>query len=117
VSSFTKDPDARLDYAIDWTPFLGTDTIDTAEWLDPTPETDPPLVVEDEGLDGNVHVAFVSGGQVNRAYRVTSRATTTEGRIQDESITITITETSEAPWFTRLPAPPSFAWRRTHWLA
>ena len=93
MNTYVKDPDARLDFAIDWTPFLGTDTIDTVEWLDPTPDTDPPLVVEDEGLDGNTHVAYVSGGKLNRAYRVTSRVTTAEGRIQDETITIVITET------------------------
>ena len=93
MKTFVKDPDARLDYAIDWTPFLGSDTIDTVEWLDPTPETDPPLEIEDAGLDGNTHVAWVTGGQVHRSYRVTSRVTTAEGRVQDESILIVIVET------------------------
>jgi len=93
VKTFVKDPDARLDFAVDWTPFLGTDTLNTVEWLDPTPETDPPLEVEDGGLDDNAHVAWVTGGKLNRAYRLTSRATTGDGRIQDETIIIVVTET------------------------
>lgn len=94
MSTFTKDPDARLDFAVDWGPFLAAgETITTPVWLAPTPVTVPPLVLTDAGLDGNKHVAWITGGLANRAYRVTSRITTSDTRINDQSFTIVITET------------------------
>jgi len=94
MSVFIQDPDARLDYAIDWDPFLATtETIAAQTWLTPTPVTVPPLVAVDDGLVGNTHVVWISGGVANRAYRVTSRIETSEGREDDRSFTIVITET------------------------
>jgi hypothetical protein len=87
----TKDPDARLDYAVDWTDFLtDTDTIQAAEWVD---YDYPDLTIEDEGVEGNMHTCFVSGGTVGRAYRVTSRVTTTEGRINDTTFIVFVRQT------------------------
>jgi hypothetical protein len=34
--AFEKDPDAVLDYAIDWTDRLGSDTISTSTWTVPS---------------------------------------------------------------------------------
>lgn len=88
-----KDPDARLDYAVDWSTFLSShdppDTITGAAWV----QYDEDLTVDDEGLDGDRHVAFVSGGVVNKVYRLTSRITTTAGRIQDQTFALIIRET------------------------
>jgi hypothetical protein len=92
VETRTKDPDARLDYAVDWTAFLdGTnDQIDSAEWVD---YDYPDLTIEDEGVEGNLHTCFVSGGTVGRAYHVTSRVTTTEGRINDTTFIVFVRQT------------------------
>lgn len=82
-----KDPAARLDYAVDWGPLLdGTDgdTIATAAWVD-VPEE---LAVTDEGLssDGRRHVGYAAGGDHGRAYTVTSRITTAQGREDQLSV-------------------------------
>jgi hypothetical protein len=88
-----KDPGARLDYAIDWGPFLdGTDgdTIAEAAW-----EADDGIDVEDEGLDdaGRRHVAFVSGGEHGVAYTLTSKIKTTQGREDDLSLRLYVRST------------------------
>lgn len=91
MDTYTKDPSARLDYGVDWQPFLDTtdgDTIASAVWVSPDG-----ITVEDQSVTTNVHKAFISGGTDGEAYRVTSRITTTEGRIQDSSILILIKET------------------------
>jgi len=89
-----QDPDARLDYAIDWGPFLdGTDgdTISSAAWVDVPDE----LVVVDGGLDltGRKHIAYVSGGEHGSAYQITSRITTDQGREDDLSLRIYVRST------------------------
>lgn len=89
----TKAPDARLDYALDWGPFLdGTDgdTIVTQEWIAP-----PELTVDDEGLDpsGRRHIAFITGGEHGRAYTVTSRITTAQGREDELSLRLYVRST------------------------
>ena len=92
MSNFTKAPESRLDYAVDWTPFIqGTegDAIASADWVDVTEG----LVVEDPQLIGSVHAAFFSGGEPGRAYRATSRITTEQGRVDDRTITIYVRRT------------------------
>ena len=88
-----KDPDARLDYSVDWGPFLASvpgDSIFSAEWVD---AGDSLLTIEDEGVVGNYHACFISGGALGTTYRITSRITTTEGRVQDQSFALLIEET------------------------
>ena len=89
---FVKDPDARMDYAVDWGPFLAStpgDAILTATWVDVPDE----LTVSDEGYDLGLHVAFVSGGQPMHTYRLTSRITTEQGRVQDDTLVLFIQHT------------------------
>ena len=42
--TFTKDPDAVLDYSVDWTRWLDGDILSESQWIVP-----PDLVMEDEG--------------------------------------------------------------------
>ena len=84
-------PNDRLDYGVDWGPFLDLhegDAIATAEWINPH---EGEFVVDEPGLvDGRVHRAFFTGGTIGHAYRITSGITTTEGRTRHESIVILI---------------------------
>ena len=83
-----KDPDARLDYGVDWADFLATtdgDTIIAAEWVN----TPTDLTLEDAALvEGHLHTAFVSGGVAGRVYRLTSRITTDAGRVNDATLAL-----------------------------
>lgn len=91
MKELEKDKDATLDYGVNWIPFLqGTDsdTIVTAEWVNVHAD----LTVDDRGFANDLHLAMISGGQKGRAYRMTSRITTTQGRITDTSFILVITE-------------------------
>jgi hypothetical protein len=83
---FTKDPSALLDYAIDWTDWLETtDTISSAVWTVPTG-----LVLEDQTETEFVASAWLSGGVVGTKYNVACLITTTAGRLDERTFTISI---------------------------
>jgi hypothetical protein len=85
MKSFTKDPDATLDYTIDWSLWLGTDTISTAVWTVPTGITKTA-----ESHTTTLTTIWLSGGTVDAEYQVTCRITTAGGRIDDRTITIDV---------------------------
>lgn len=87
VNKFNKDPDAVLDYAIDWSAWLADDTIASAEAI-----ADEGIVVESDAMVGSQHVIWISGGDVRRSYIITSRITTAAGRIDDRSLKIFVIE-------------------------
>jgi hypothetical protein len=86
----TKDPDAYLDYGLDWSDWLGTDTISVSTWL--VSGGDGSLVVDDEINSSTGTTAWVEGGTVGSTYLLTNRITTVAGRIDDRSIVFTIRE-------------------------
>lgn len=80
---------AVLDYTVDWTDFLQpAETISTHAFIAETGVT-----LGTPALTGATHVVFVSGGVGGRAYRITSRITTNQGRTQEQSFLLRITET------------------------
>jgi hypothetical protein len=83
---FTKDPSALLDYAIDWEDWLeGTDTVASAVWTVPTG-----LALEDQIETDTVSTIWLSGGVLGTKYNVACLMTTTDGRIDERTITISI---------------------------
>lgn len=85
--TFTKDPNAILDYTIDWTRWLAGDQVATSEWLVPTGLTK----VADSKTSSSATV-WLSGGTAGQSYAVTNRITTTGGRTEDRSFTIRVEE-------------------------
>lgn len=84
--SMTKDPDATLDYAVDWAAWLpDADTITVSEWIVPVG-----LTLTDQSLAGTVATAWLSGGVDGTMYRVTNRITTLAGRIDDRTLRLLI---------------------------
>lgn len=81
----TKDPDAKLDYKIDWSPWLEGDTITTSEWNIPTA-----LTASGQSNTGTDATIFLQGGKKGETYTVTNRITTSGGRIDDRSFTLEI---------------------------
>jgi len=85
---FIKDPDAVLDYAVDWTTWLDGDTIVASTWI------------LDEGITEHTNTTFttkntilwVSGGTVNMAYLAVNHITTAAGRENDQTIRLQIRE-------------------------
>jgi len=82
-----KDPDARLDYVIDWSKWLGDDTIVDSEWIVPDG-----LVLDDESFTTSKTVVWLTGGTAKTRYEVTNRITTSDGRIDDRTILIYVIE-------------------------
>lgn len=83
MKSIIRDPDARLDYAVDF----------GAEWLQDGEtitsyevEVDPGLTLESSSeADGRV-TAWISGGEAGRTYLARFRITTNRGRTDDRTL-------------------------------
>lgn len=82
---FAKDPDATLDYAVDWTPFLNGDTISTSTWTVPAG-----LTSVSESNTTEIATVFLAGGVVGASYSVLNRIVTSSGVTDDRSIIIQI---------------------------
>ena len=80
---FEKDPNAVLDYTVDWTAWLDSDTISTSTWIVPSG------ITEDSSTnDTEKAIIYLSGGTAGEIYSVTNRITTAAGRTDDRTIRI-----------------------------
>jgi hypothetical protein len=77
----TKDPDASLDYAIDWTDWLKNDTITSSTWVLPNGITK----VRDSFTD-TVATIWLSGGADGSSYSLLNKIETAGGRKEDRSV-------------------------------
>jgi len=85
---FIKDPDAKLDYKMDWSDWLTSpDTLSDSEWIVPSGMTS-----ESETFDSDSAIIILSGGTVGQVYEVVNRITTGAGLIEDRTILFTIRE-------------------------
>lgn len=89
--SFSKDPDAILDYEFDWSTWLTDgDTLADATITAPTGltvATDPPVTVTSTAV-----TYWLEGGVVGQSYAVTCHIVTAAGREDDRTATVTIQE-------------------------
>lgn len=86
-----KDPNAVLDYAVDWgaplNSWLAGETIASVAWTVPAGLT--------QGAASNTNTVAqvrLSGGTVGQTYTVTCRITTSTGQIEDRSFRVVIRE-------------------------
>lgn len=79
----SKDPDAVLDYTIDWTAWLSGDTISSAVWAVPTG-----LVKDQQSETATAATVWLSGGTADAEYVVTCHIITAAGREEDRSFRI-----------------------------
>lgn len=85
-----KDPDAVLDFPVDWSAWLADGEAITA--VEVTATTGLTVDPDPEIVGGTVVVAILSGGTVGQKYDVTYHITTSEARVDDRSITVVIKE-------------------------
>jgi len=87
VGIFLKDPDARLDYAVDWSAdFLGAATIAASTWtVDPTGVTVGATVATPSRTG-----ATIEGGVPGIVYRVVNHITLSDGRRDDRTLALRI---------------------------
>jgi hypothetical protein len=85
--TFTKDPDAVLDYSVDWSRWLAGDEISSSEWL-----LENGAAIE-KVTDTNTTTSatvWLRGGDAGTTYLVTNRIVTTGGRTDDRTITVKV---------------------------
>lgn len=88
MPSFKKDPQAVLDYKFDWTDYLTPlpDTIMSVAWI-----LSAGLTKVSESSAPMVATIFVSGGVINQTETITCRITTVNGRVDDRTASLRIT--------------------------
>ncbi len=85
-----KDPQAMLDYGIDWSAWLAADeVISDSAWR---AEPDGDLELDGMSHDGSSARVTVAGGVAGRVYCLVNTITTSLGRSDERSITIRIVE-------------------------
>lgn len=85
--TFTKDPNAVLDYSIDWARWLAGDQIAASEWI-----VASGLTKMADSKTATSATVWLSGGTAGQSYIVTNRITTAAGRTEDRSFTIRVEE-------------------------
>jgi hypothetical protein len=91
MSFLLKDPDAVLDYAINWgAEYLAEgELLAASEWsVDPDESGGLSLVGSD--FDASSSSAKASGGLAGRLYRLANKVTTATGRTDERSIVIRV---------------------------
>lgn len=87
MATYVKDPDALLDYKIDWSDYLAevSDYIVSAN-----ASATAGIEIASSSKTSTAHIFYVSGGTVGLEYMITSRIWTNGGRRDDRSIIIAI---------------------------
>ena len=90
MSLYLKDPQARIDYAINWSAaYLDGQAIATSSWTVSPAEPDAISIVA-SSFDMQRTSATLSGGTAGHVYRITNRITLTDGQIDERSISLRV---------------------------
>lgn len=88
IATFAKDPAAILDYAFDWSSFLGDDTIATSTWT-----LDAGIVKAAEFLSRGLAIIWLSSGTAGTNYNITNHITTGNGRADNRTFRVNVVAT------------------------
>ncbi len=95
TSQWHKDPNAVLDYKIDWADggdndgtasdpgWLQADTISASTWTVPSG-----ITKDSDSFSDTVTTAWISGGTAGEVYKLVNRIVTAGGRTEDRTITL-----------------------------
>jgi hypothetical protein len=87
IKVFSKDPSAVLNYTIDWSKWLASDTISTSIW---TPDTG--ITVNSNTKTSTTTTVLLSGGTLGTDYNVVNRIVTAAGLTDERTISIQVRE-------------------------
>lgn len=91
MSYYLKDPGARVDYGIDWAPYLDGQSILASEWRIFPLETGGIVMVE-ASFAGARAAARLQGGIVGRTYRLSNLVTLSDGSVDERSLILRVEE-------------------------
>jgi len=83
VATFEKDPEANLDYAIDWSEWLGEDILIDSQWV-----VEEGLSLGSDSHTDTIATVWISGGTHQSRYEATNTIITAGGRIDERTIRI-----------------------------
>ena len=88
MKTFTKDPTAVLDYTIDWSAWLTTETISTSAW-----EVPAGLSKITDDKTNTATTIRLDGGTLGKTYRVRNSIVTSDGRENVQSFNVYLSKT------------------------
>lgn len=92
MSMFLKDPDAVLEYAVDWAAALGGGvTLVASDWRVEPVEAGGVDVVSGQ-IAGEAAVARLGGGLAGHVYRLENRVTLSDGTMDERSLLLRVEE-------------------------
>lgn len=83
----TKDPQAKLDFGLDWTAWLGVDNITTSTWT-----ADTGLTLTNATYNAKTTTVWIAGGTAGEKLSATNRIITAAGRQDERTIILAIKE-------------------------
>jgi hypothetical protein len=91
VDVYTADPTSVLDYSKDWKSFLKDgETLVSSTWTIPEGIEEPPG--KPQSITGDITTVWLTGGTNETLYVVTNHVVTSDGREQDDSFSLYITD-------------------------
>jgi len=91
MSFYLKDPQSRVDYAIDWAPYLDGPTIVDSLWTVVPVETGG-IAVEEDSFEPARTAARLTGGLTGHSYSVSNQVTFSDGTSDARSIALRVEE-------------------------
>lgn len=91
MSFYLKDPEARIDYAIDWAVYLSGQTIVASAWAVEPDEQDG-IEIEESSFAPERSAARLAGGLVGHIYTVSNVVILSDGSRDSRSITLRVEE-------------------------
>jgi hypothetical protein len=90
MSLYLKDPQARIDYAIDWSAaYLDGQAVAQSIWT-VSPNEAGAISVAASSFDAQHTAVTLTGGLPGCLYRITNRITLTDGQIDERSISLRV---------------------------
>lgn len=87
---FLKDPDAVIDYRIDWSAAIGAGgTLQSSQWVVQPVEAGG-VAVQSSAIAGQVATVRLGGGLPGHVYTVGNRVSLVDGSIDERSLTLRV---------------------------
>ena len=87
MSSYIKDPQAVLDFVFDWSLWLATGETITASTIT---ASSTGITLDSDTFTGTTVTYWLSGGTLNTRYTIVNHITTSAGRQDDRTDSVTI---------------------------